>query len=132
MPSGQSAFSKVLALNKPIVLNFWGGNCPPCRAEMPDFQTVATQYQGQVIFVGIDVGPFTQLGTHASAQQLLQELKITYPTGYAVDDTPVRDYNLQGVPTTVLINKDHTIAKTETGLLSKSQLVADVQSLISK
>ena len=22
----------------PIILNFWAGLCPPCRAEMPDFQ----------------------------------------------------------------------------------------------
>ncbi|MCH7800561.1 MAG: redoxin domain-containing protein, partial [Chloroflexi bacterium] len=25
----------VLALNKPLVLNFWAGDCPPCRPEMP-------------------------------------------------------------------------------------------------
>ena len=25
-------------LCKPIVLNFWAGQCPPCRAEMPDLQ----------------------------------------------------------------------------------------------
>ncbi len=25
-------------LGKPIVLNFWAGQCPPCRAEMPDLQ----------------------------------------------------------------------------------------------
>lgn len=131
LPDGQSAFSKVLDLNKPIVLNFWGGDCPPCRAEMPDFQAVANQYQGQVIFLGIDVGPFTALGSHDSARQLLKDLNITYPTAYAVDDTPVRDYNLQGVPTTVLITRNHTISKTKTGLMTKSELLSNVKSLIS-
>ena len=131
LPDGQGSFSSVLNQNKPVVLNFWGGDCPPCRAEMPDFQAVANQYQGQVIFLGIDVGPFTQLGSHDSARQLLKDLNITYPTAYAVDDAPVRDYNLGGVPTTVLITKGHTIEKTNTGIMSRSDLESAVKSLIS-
>ena len=132
LPDGQGSFSTVLDQNKPVVLNFWGGDCPPCRAEMPDFQAIANQYQGQVIFLGIDVGPFTQLGSHDSARQLLKDLNITYPTAYALDDTPVRAYNLVGVPTTVLITKDHTIFKTDTGIMSKSDLRTAVESLVSK
>ena len=34
------ALSAVLAQGKPVVLNFWAGLCPPCRAEMPEFQEV--------------------------------------------------------------------------------------------
>ncbi len=132
LSDGQQSLSAVLALNKPVVLNFWGGDCPPCRAEMPDFQSVADQFKGQVIFLGIDVGSFTSLGTHDSARSLLNDLNITYPTAYAVDEKPLLDYNLQGVPTTVLITKDHTIKTTKSGLISKSDLVAEVESLVSK
>lgn len=132
LPDGQGSLSQVLALNKPVVLNFWGGDCPPCRAEMPDFQSVADEYKGQVIFLGIDVGPFTSLGTHESARQLLKTLNITYPTAYAVDEKPMLDYNLQGVPTTVLITKDHTIMTTNTGLMSKADLVSGIKTLVSK
>ena len=32
-------------LGKPIVLNFWAGLCPPCRAEMPDFAGVLRRIQ---------------------------------------------------------------------------------------
>ncbi len=130
LTGGQQSFSQVLDLNKPVVLNFWGGDCPPCRAEMPDFQSVADQFHGQVIFLGIDIGPFTSLGTHESAQALLKDLNITYPTAYAVDEKPLLDYNLQGVPTTVLITKDHTIKTTKSGLMSKSDLVSAVESLV--
>ncbi len=130
LSGGQQSLSDVLDLGKPVVLNFWGGDCPPCRAEMPDFQTVADQFKGQVIFLGIDVGPFTSLGSHESARALLNDLNITYPTAYAVDEKPLLDYNLQGVPTTVLITKDHTIKTTKSGLISKSELISDVESLV--
>ncbi len=132
LQDGQGSLAHVLAMNKPVVLNFWGGDCPPCRAEMPDFQSVADQYQGQVVFLGIDVGPFTSLGTHDSARKLLKDLNITYPTAYAVDEKPMLDYNLQGVPTTVLITKGHTIMTTKTGLMSKSELLSDIKTLVTK
>jgi thiol-disulfide isomerase/thioredoxin len=131
LPDGESSFSQVLALKKPIVLNFWGGDCPPCRQEMPDFQKVADQYQSQVIFVGIDVGPFVDLGTHDQAKQLLKDLDITYPTGYSIDDTPVRAYNLPGLPMTLLIDKEGRIEKTKPGLYSESDLKSDIKKLVT-
>ncbi|HVB65858.1 MAG TPA: TlpA disulfide reductase family protein [Nitrolancea sp.] len=131
LPDGESSFSHVLALKKPIVLNFWGGDCPPCRQEMPDFQKVADQYQGQVIFLGVDVGPFVQLGTHEQAKQLLKDLNITYPTGYSIDDTPIRAYNLPGLPVTLLIDKEGRIVKTKPGLYAESDLKSDIKTLVT-
>ncbi len=56
-------FSDLLAQGKPIVLNAWAGLCPPCRQEMPDFEAVYQEFGDQVLFFGLDVGPFTSLGT---------------------------------------------------------------------
>ena len=53
------ALSAVLAQGKPVVLNFWAGLCPPCRAEMPEFQEVYDEFRDRIIMVGIDLGPFT-------------------------------------------------------------------------
>jgi len=132
LPEGESSFSKILALKKPVVLNFWGGDCPPCREEMPDFQEVANQLGDQVIFVGVDVGPFVGLGTHDQARSLLKELDITYPTGYAIDDTAVRAYNIPGLPITLLIDKTGHVAKTKTGLYRESDLTNDLKKLLAE
>ena len=42
--------------SKPLVLNFWAGLCPPCRAEMPDLQEFYDENKDRVNLLGIDVG----------------------------------------------------------------------------
>ena len=105
-------------LGKPIVLNFWAGQCPPCRAEMPDLQRFYDGFKDDVTLLGIDVGQFTGLGTRRDAQNLLKELGITYPAGYTGDASVVRKYEVLGMPTTVFINADGTVFETWSGGLN--------------
>jgi thiol-disulfide isomerase/thioredoxin len=112
-----------------VVLNFFAGACAPCRAEMPAFQKVADEYQGRVIFVGVDVGPFTGLGTHDDAARLLKDLGIRYPAGYAVDATPLALYVL-GMPTTVVFDARGQLVTKVTGTMTEAQLVTALQSAL--
>ena len=105
-------------LGKPIVLNFWAGQCPPCRAEMPDLQRFYDGFKDDVTLLGIDVGQFTGLGNRRDARNLLKELGITYPAGYTGDGSVVRKYEVLGMPTTVFINADGTVFETWSGVLT--------------
>lgn len=118
----ESSFSRVFQQGKPVVLNFWAGLCPPCRAEMPGFQRVADQYQGKVIFVGVDVGPFIGLGSHQDAVNLYSELHIRYPLAYAVDASPLQLYNVVGMPTTVFLTPRGESVDNHTGILTEDGL----------
>jgi len=118
----QSTFDHVLQLGKPVVLNFWAGLCPPCRAEMPGFQKVSTEFAGKIQFVGIDIGPFLSLGSHDDAKRLYMELGIHYPLAYAVDESPLRIYNIIGMPTTVFFNARGQVVHQATGILAEEQL----------
>ena len=122
-------FSSLLH-GKPIVLNFWAGQCPPCRAEMPDFERMAQKYKGQVLILGIDVGPFTQLGSREDGRNLLKELNITYAAGTTDDSTVPARYGVLGMPTTVLIKPDGTIIRTSLGKLTGEQIEAAIQELL--
>lgn len=107
---------------KPVVLNFWAGLCPPCRAEMPDLQAFYDGSKDGVILVGIDIGQFMGLGSLDDAKNLLEELNITYPAGFTSDRGVVRDYKVLGMPTTVFINPDGTIFDRWTGALNRDIL----------
>ena len=136
--TGQDVFdgAETLTLSdlrgKAVVLNFWAPLCPPCRAEMPDFQELWDEVkdQGQVVIVGVDVGPFTGLGDRAAAVRFLDEIQVTYPTGQAQSADIVVDYAVQGMPTTVFIRADGTVMRKWTGALNKSKLEEITQQLL--
>jgi len=112
--------SDILPQGKPVVLNFWGGSCPPCRAEMPDFQAAFVEFGEDAIFLGLDVGPFTGLGTRSEAQSLLRELGITYPTAYP-DGDPTRDFQIVGLPQTIFYDANGIQVARE-GFLSGTRM----------
>ena len=115
-------FSHFFADGKPVILNFWAGLCPPCRAEMPDFQEFDEQNRDRVTLVGVDIGQYLGLGNRDDAAELLKELGITYPTGLTSEATVTRHYNVLGMPTTVFLNPDGTVFRTWNGILTKEQL----------
>ncbi len=123
-------FSDLLGQGKPVVLNLWAGLCPPCRLEMPDFEAVNNELGDEVVFVGLDVGPLTNLGTSEDGKSLIQELGVTYPVGSTPDADVVKAYKLIGMPTTYFITPSGEIVQQWTGLLTEDKLAELVKDLI--
>ena len=119
---GQEVSLHSLFGEKPIVINFWAGLCPPCRAEMPDLQEFTQKFQGRTLLVGVDLGQFTGLGTEQDARNLLAELEATYPAGSTSDPDVIRDYKVLGMPTTIFIDRDGKIFNKWTGALNGAVL----------
>ena len=117
----QVALSQLLG-TRPIVLNFWAGLCPPCRAEMPDLQMFYEDFKDRVLLLGIDLGQFTGLGTQEEAQELLQELGVSYPAGSTENASVIPDYRVLGMPSTVFIDGNGEIFSNWTGVLNDKVL----------
>lgn len=115
---------------RPVVLNFWAGLCPPCRAEMPDFQRLYSERRGEITLIGVDIGPFIGLGSREDGRALLREVGVTYPAGTTLDARTVRNYEILGMPTTVFITADGRIWRKHAGLLTRGQMVALVDELL--
>ena len=123
-------FEEVLAIGKPTVLNFWAGNCPPCRAEMPDLQRNYEAFQEEVTFLGLDVGVYTGLGSRRSGLALIDELNVSYPAGEPPTRRPVNAYNVNAMPTTVFFDANGEVFRRWEGLISGAQLNAILQEMV--
>lgn len=122
--------SEVTALGKPVVLNFWAGLCPPCRAEMPGFQRVWEARGDEVVLVGVDVGPFTGLGSREDGIRLLGQLGVTYPIASVSSARSVQAYRVVSMPTTVFITADGRIIRKSSGAISESAMNGFIDELI--
>jgi thiol-disulfide isomerase/thioredoxin len=128
---GQSvAFSELFAQGKPVVLNFWAGLCPLCRAEMPDLQAVHDNYGDRVLVVAVDIGAFIGLGSQQDALAMLDDLQITFPAGTTPDLTVMRDYQVLGTPATYFFKPSGELFKQWNGVIPGDQLNSYVEALL--
>jgi cytochrome c biogenesis protein CcmG/thiol:disulfide interchange protein DsbE len=103
---------------KGVVLNFWASWCVPCRAEMPFFDKVARGADGgRVAFVGLALRD-----DEPASRAFLNEVGVSYPTGPDETSEIARSYQVIGLPTTVFIRPDGTIARKWAGPISEEQL----------
>ncbi len=89
------------------LLNFWGLNCGPCIAEMPQIEAAYRQFKQQ----GVQVYGIAADGSAQSVSRFCSSSGITYPQIIA-DSSLLHDFgNLQGVPVTYLINANGRITR---------------------
>ncbi len=123
-------FSQILAAGKPVVLNFWAAQCPPCRVEMPEFDHAWQATKDRVLLVGLDVGPLINLGTRAEGQALVEELGVTYPVGTTSDATVMQSYQVLGMPSTLFITTQSQILRQWTGILDEASTIEFMNELV--
>ena len=129
---------ELLSSGKPLVINFWGASCPPCRKEIPLLQEIHEANSAKLIVLGLDMGPEFILGSYEQGELLLAELGASYPAGiprFKQTNSQSAPYQLQGqyvtgLPTTFFINSEGLIIRQWLGLLPKDKLNELVTSLI--
>ena len=104
-----------------LVLNFWFPSCPPCRAEMPDFEDAWLELQGQdVQFLGLFVPK--GLDSEQDARDFIQELGLTYDVATDVRAEIAEAYELKFYPTTIFIDKSGRVYSTEISVLDREKI----------
>ena len=117
---------------QPVVLNFWFPSCPPCVAEMPDFEQAYQKFKPDgVQFIGIQL---VGLDTIEDGQKFVKKLGVNYllgpdSQGESSGDI-VRDYRIAGFPTTVFIDRDQNVVRRWSGALNLEKLEELIQEIM--
>ncbi len=118
------SLESLLKENKAVLINFWATWCPPCREEIPDLIKLQDKYKDRGFMVlGVDVGE-----SNRKVSSFVQEFGINYPVVLDGDMEVARIYDLVGIPTTLLINREGKVLGTYHAYTKK--LVADVEKAL--
>ena len=93
---------EVLQADKPVLVDYWAEWCGPCKMIAPLLDDIAKDYAGKLKVAKLNI----------------DENQATPPK-----------YGIRGIPTLMLF-KNGTLAATKVGALSKSQLLAFIDSNI--
>lgn len=113
---------------KAVLLNFWATWCEPCKVEMPWFVDLQKKYgpQGlQVLGVAMDDAPVKDIADFA------QTMNVNYPIVIGKEDVGAQYGGVQYLPSTFYISRDGKIIDRVFGLVSRSEIEANVQKALS-
>ena len=112
-----------------ILLNFWATWCGPCKAEIPGFVDLYSEYRDKgfvVLGISTDDSP-------KQLQSFARQYEMNYPVLVGNGRSDIMDdaYGpLWGIPVSYLIAKDGTICKRYPGLVHKDQLERELKGLL--
>ena len=104
---GGSKISLTQYKGQVVMLNFWASWCGPCRQEMPLLESIYKKYNKMgFTLIGVNVEPDSK-----DAEGFLKQLQtpVSFPVIYDKDSTVSKAYDVQGMPSTVIIDRKGNI-----------------------
>jgi len=110
---GGATFSLAAFRGRPVVIDFWGSWCGPCRAEQGDINKLAGSYAGRVTFVGVDMRDDA-----SAALAYRHDLGVTYDSVPDAAEQISAAYDVAAPPTIVLVDQHGNIVNRYLGTVA--------------
>lgn len=109
---------------KVVLLDFWATWCAPCKREMPGYEDLYRRYKNRglaVVGIAADSDPRV-------VSRFGRRLGITYPL--LVNGMDVQRYGVEGLPTTILVDRSGLVTKKVVGFEYTAVIERDLRPLI--
>jgi peroxiredoxin len=111
-----------------VMINFWASWCGPCRQEMPLLDDIYKQYRDMgFVLLGVNVEPDAH-----SASGWLSKTPVSYPILSDPKSAVSQLYQVQAMPTTVIIDRQGVVRYVHNGYLpgDENQYMNSIRALI--
>ncbi|MDL2323557.1 redoxin domain-containing protein [Ruminococcaceae bacterium OttesenSCG-928-A16] len=122
----QVLFSSLLG--KPVVLNFWASWCPPCKEEMPYFNTVHQEMGDKVTFIMVNLVGGRE--TLDSGKAFIEETGYTFPVYFDTSGEAATVYGISSIPATFFIDAEGNLVSFARSKISEDTLRQEIQKAI--
>jgi len=123
LDGGQATLSSFRG--KPVLMNFWALNCPPCREEMPFLDAAAAQYEGQIVIMAIDIGDSQQ-----SVADYFGDATLSMTVPLDIQGIAAANYSVGYTPTTFLVDADGVVRYVKVGPFANLEQVSAAIELV--
>ncbi|UNT57725.1 thiol-disulfide oxidoreductase ResA [Lysinibacillus capsici] len=109
-----------------VFLNFWGTWCKPCEREFPIIDRYYNEYKEkdiQVLAINIAESDFV-------VQNYIDRKGLTFPVLIDKNKSVMEAYNINPLPTTILINSEGKIEKIITGEMKEQDIKSYMELIL--
>ena len=122
---------------KIVLLNFWATDCGGCKIELPSLIAIENTYHDAAfttVGISMDIS-WENLKNADEAWTRVKPFIVSHKLNYPIlmgDDSLFKSYGLDALPATFLIDKSGRIAATYVGIVSQSDVEANIKTLLSQ
>lgn len=110
---------------KRVIVNFWATWCPPCRAEIPDFQKLYNKHD--VVILAVNLSQSEKSEKHVT--EFVNDFEMTFPVLMDKQADVSTAYQVQAYPTSYMIDSNGHIQYFAMGPMNYDLMVQQLEKM---